>query len=71
MQGVSVGDFITDAPISTSTATTYLTLEKSDKTTIYQRKFFKFFDFVSYMGGLIYCIVLVFFFMIFFGQSQY
>ena len=60
--GTSVGNVITDLPSSSADKITYITIERSDKTMIYKRSYYKIFDLLAYMGGVVYGIIILLFF---------
>lgn len=60
--GTSVGNVITDLPSTSADKITYITIERSDKTMIYKRSYYKIFDLLAYMGGIVYGIIILLFF---------
>lgn len=60
--GASVGQIFTDVPVTFSDASTYVTLERSDKTIIYMRSYYKVFDLIAYLGGIVYGLIVLLFF---------
>lgn len=59
---VAAGEFYDDVVTSNSSAT-ILTLKRSDRTINYKRTYLKLLDVFAYIGGLIPCIFILFFFM--------
>jgi hypothetical protein len=60
--GASLGDVITDIPLASGDNNNYVTVERSDKTTMYMRSYYKVFDLLAYMGGVLYGILVLLFF---------
>jgi hypothetical protein len=59
----SVGNILTDIPSASTDASTYVIFESFDKSVINQRSYYKLFDLLSYMGGIISGFYIVFFFL--------
>ncbi len=67
----SLGNVITDIPTTAGDNNTYVTLERSDKSTIYKRSFYKIFDLVAYMGGIVNGILILLFFIRNFSKIEF
>lgn len=59
--GTSVGNVYTDIPVSTTDNKNYITVERSDRSILIMRSYYKVFDLIAYIGGIIYCIIMLFF----------
>jgi len=69
--GASLGNVVTDIPTTAGDTNTYVTLERSDKSTIYQRSYYKIFDLVAYLGGVVYGILILLFFIRNFSRIEF
>jgi len=58
--GVSVGNVYSDIPVATTDNKNYITVERSDRSILIMRSYYKIFDLIAYIGGIIYCIIILF-----------
>ena len=66
--GTSVGNLISDISLAAGDTSTYVTIERSDKTGMHYRSYYKFFDLVAYIGGIVYGIISLMFFINYFSR---
>ncbi len=58
----SVADVLTDIPTTSGETANMIVIEASDKSVNNQRSYYRLFDLLSYMGGVVYGFFLLFFF---------
>ena len=60
--GVAVGNVMSDIPVAGGDRKNCVTIERTDKNIVYLRSQYKLFDLLAYMGGLIYGLLVLFYF---------
>jgi hypothetical protein len=58
--GTSVGSVFSDIPLTVTDNRNYITVERSDRSILIIRSYYKIFDLIAYIGGIIYCIIILF-----------
>jgi len=66
-----VGEVFTDIANPTNDKNNYITVLRSDKAINYQRSYYKVFDLISYLGGLVYGLVTFLFFLKIFSRIEF
>lgn len=66
-----MGKVVNDVTATSGDLSNYITIERSDKTTVYMRSYYKLFDLVAYLGGLVYGIMLLLFFIRNFSRIEF